>query len=123
VGKLRRVLAEGVEPLLTRSELERLFLELCRDADLPVPSVNAVVLGYEVDAVWPHRKLVVELDGYGFHRSRAAFERDRARDAALQVAGYRVLRVTDRRLAGEAAAVQADVRSLLGLGRLSYAAR
>jgi very-short-patch-repair endonuclease len=69
--------------------------------------------GFEVDALWPHQRLVVELDGYEFHRTRAAFERDRARDAALQLAGYRVLRVTSRRLAGEPAAVAETIRSLL----------
>ena len=31
----------------------------------------------------PHRRLVVELDSFEFHRTARAFERDRARDAAL----------------------------------------
>ena len=85
------VVSEGPAP--TRSELERRFLALCRDAGLPPPAVNVVVAGFEVDAVWPDRRLVVELDGHAFHGTRAAFERDRVRDASLQLAGYRVLRV------------------------------
>jgi very-short-patch-repair endonuclease len=113
VRALRAVLADRIEPAPTRSELERRFLELCRDADLPAPSVNAGVLGYEVDALWPERRVVVELDSYGFHRARSAFEQDRLRDAALQVAGYRVLRITDRRLRTGARAVVQEVRSLL----------
>jgi very-short-patch-repair endonuclease len=36
----------------------------------------------------------VEVDGYGVHGHRAAFERDRRRDQVLAAAGYTVLRVT-----------------------------
>jgi hypothetical protein len=85
-------------PALTRSELERRFLALCSEAGLPRPQVNVLVAGYEVDVVWPAWRLVVELDGYAFHRDRTAFEEDRERDAVLQLAGYRVLRITHRRL-------------------------
>ena len=35
----------------------------------------------------------VELDGYDFHRTRVAFERDRRRDAHLKVKGYTVIRI------------------------------
>jgi very-short-patch-repair endonuclease len=59
------------------------------------------------------RHLVVELDGYAFHRTRAAFERDRARDAALQVAGFRVMRLSPRRLEADEAGILADVEALL----------
>ncbi|HYH59643.1 MAG TPA: DUF559 domain-containing protein [Thermoleophilaceae bacterium] len=57
----------------------------------------------EVDASWPAAKLIVELDSWEFHRTRAAFERDRARDAKLVAAGHRVLRFTWRQLRTEAA--------------------
>ncbi|MGH2925399.1 MAG: DUF559 domain-containing protein [Solirubrobacterales bacterium] len=85
----------------TRSELERRFLDFCDRFALPPPSVNGTVEGLEVDAQWPGPRLAVELDGYEFHRTRAAFERDRARDATLQLAGYRVVRLTYRRLTDE----------------------
>jgi very-short-patch-repair endonuclease len=49
-----------------------------------------MVNGFEVDAHRQRAGLVVELDGFAHHRTRAAFEHDRLRDAALQVAGYRV---------------------------------
>jgi hypothetical protein len=37
-------------PPHTKSDLELLFLDLCRDAGLPTPTMNAYVEGYEVDA-------------------------------------------------------------------------
>ena len=57
--------------------------------------------------------LIVELDGFAFHRSRGAFERDRIRGAELQRAGYRVLRITARRLDRESARIAETIRSLL----------
>jgi very-short-patch-repair endonuclease len=81
-----------------RSDLERRFVDVCRDAGLPLPAVNASVAGFEVDALWPAQRLIVELDGYQYHRTRRAFESDRVRDAELQLAGYRTLRITHRRL-------------------------
>lgn len=78
LGALRRVVADHTDPApATRSELERLFGDLCREQGLPPPRVNHLIAGFEVDAVWPRRRLVVELDGYAYHRSRSAFERDR----------------------------------------------
>ena len=114
---LRAVLADmqPVAPII-RSELERRFLSLCRAAGLPAPSVNVYVNGLEVDALWRDQRLVVELDGEAFHRTRAAFERDRTRDAALLLAGHRVIRVTHRRLEREPAAVIEMMRALLGVG-------
>jgi hypothetical protein len=113
VRPLSDLLALRRLPLDTRFELERRFVELCRDADLPPPAVNVVVEGYEVDAAWPAARLVVELDGYAFHNTRRSFESDRARDAALQVAGHRVLRLTKRRLEAEPEAIVQELRSLL----------
>jgi hypothetical protein len=111
---LAAILAERHRPVPeTRSYLERSFLMLCREAGLPPPLVNSRIEGFEVDMAWPDRGLVVELDGFAFHRTRAAFERDRVRDAALQLAGLRVLRVTARRLGEEPATVAEAIRSLL----------
>jgi very-short-patch-repair endonuclease len=96
---LRRELGE--EARLTRSEAERRLLQLIRRAGLPLPETNVRVLGHEVDALWRTAKLIVEIDGFAAHGTRAAFERDRARDAQLVAAGYRVIRITWRRLRDE----------------------
>lgn len=103
------------DPPRTRSELERDFLDLVRDAGLPEPTINSMVAGFEVDFHWPQRRLVVELDGHAYHHHNAAFERDREKDAALQRAGQRVLRVTHRRLHRHAARVAEDLTALYAL--------
>jgi very-short-patch-repair endonuclease len=110
---LRSLLPDLTSPEPTRSELERLFHHLCSVTDLAAPQVNVLVKGYEVDALWPEARLVVEVDGWEFHKTRAAFERDRARDAALLVAGYRVVRVTYRQLRVDPARVADTLRHLL----------
>jgi very-short-patch-repair endonuclease len=101
------------EPEFTRSEAERRLKALCRASGLPLPKMNARVAGWEVDAFWPAHRLVVEIDGYKYHRSRHAFERDRRKDAALTAALYRVVRVTWRQLVNEPFAVVALLAALL----------
>jgi very-short-patch-repair endonuclease len=110
------IAAADAEPQRTRSDWERDLLDFCDDHGLRRPELNVTVNGYEVDALWRDLKVIVELDSWGFHRSRAAFESDRARDAALQLAGYRVFRITWRRLAHEPEAVAA-LLSAAGAGR------
>jgi very-short-patch-repair endonuclease len=95
----------------TRSDLERRFLEACEGLERPV--VNARVAGLEVDFLWPSARVVVETDGYAFHSSRTAFERDRERDQRLAVAGYTVVRVTHRQLSDAPEAVVDRLRRLL----------
>jgi len=93
---LAAALAEHVAlgTTLTRSELEARFGRLVRDHALPQPRTNVHVEGIEVDALWPEQRLVVELDGWRYHRTERAFERDRERSNLLVVAGYRVARFT-----------------------------
>ena len=87
----------------TRSSLEDAFLELCDAHGIPRPLVNTLVEGYEVDFCWPEDRLIVETDGFEHHGTRAAFERDRARDARLTALGWRVIRLTDAQVRFEAA--------------------
>ncbi len=54
--------------------------------------------GYEVDALFRSERVIVELDGFAYHRDRRSFERDRDRDVATLVAGYATVRVTWERL-------------------------
>jgi very-short-patch-repair endonuclease len=110
-ARLREALLE--EPTLTRSEAERRLRALVRAARLPRPLTNARVCGREVDLLWREQRLIVEVDGFAFHRSRHAFERDRRRDAELVAAGYRVVRFTWRQIVREPEAVVAQLAVLL----------
>jgi very-short-patch-repair endonuclease len=113
---LRRLIDAARQPAFARSPLENRFAEFYREhlADLPAPLTNVSILDHEVDAYWPSHRLVVELDGFGYHGHRAAFERDRARDAAMQAAGYRVVRLTHRQLETEAPRITTQLHKLLG---------
>ena len=96
---LRTLLERETRPAFTRSEAERRLLALIRSAGLPAPDHNVTVTGSERDLVWFEQGLVVETDGWAHHGGRAAFEADRARDAALLARGLRTMRVTWRQLA------------------------
>jgi very-short-patch-repair endonuclease len=110
-------LDEEIDGDRTRSELERLFLELCRRHDLPMPEVNTRVGGLIVDFLWRDPRLIVETDGYRFHRGRAAFEDDRARDLGLRALGFEVLRLSYRQVKEEPGRVAAALRiALAGRG-------
>jgi very-short-patch-repair endonuclease/predicted transcriptional regulator of viral defense system len=96
---LRAILATYEEPPLTQEELERLFLELCREAGIEEPRTQARIEFPEgdsafVDFLWSASMLVVETDGRKSHGTPAAFERDRRRDRRLMMLGYRVVRFT-----------------------------
>jgi hypothetical protein len=97
----------------TRSELEQRFMDLVQDAGLPLPSQNMYLHGFEVDAVWHDHKLIVELDGYEFHHTKDAFERDRDRDARLRAGGWTVLRFSWRQVIDQPATVIAALRATL----------
>ena len=85
----------------TQSELEAKLLPALAEAGLPKPLTQQRIGPYRVDFLGPEHKLVVETDGWQGHGHRAAFERDRARDAWLQADGYTVLRFTWRQLMHE----------------------
>jgi very-short-patch-repair endonuclease len=97
----------------TRSDLERLFLELCERRGIPKPRVNVSVEGYEVDFLWPEHRLIAETDGYRHHGTKAAHQRDRTRDAELLVAGYRTVRFTYEDITQRPHDVAATLRALL----------
>ena len=106
----------GIEADRARSELERLFLRLCRRHRLPLPDANARIGRFTVDFIWRQAALIAETDGYRYHRGRQAFEDDRARDVELRLLGYEVVRFTYRQVMDEPARVAAALRALLSTG-------
>ena len=93
----------------TRSGVERLLLTFCQEQGLPIPQVNVLLHGWLVDAYWPDRKLVVEVDGWRGHRSPAQLHANHQRDLDLRAAGITVLRYTELQLIETPAAVAADI--------------
>lgn len=113
-GRLRRALAlYQPDPAFTRSRFERQFRRRVRAADLPAPSMNFNVAGYELDAYWPEHRFAVELDLFETHGTRAAFERDRLRQEELKLLGIEMIRVTKPRLDREPEAVIRNLATLL----------
>lgn len=109
-GRLRRALEAYVDVAAVESELEARVQRILHRSDLPrgVCQYPVRISGaiYRLDHAWPDQKVAVEIDGFEFHSSRDAFERDRVRRNRLEVAGWLVLNVTHR-------SVERDGRELL----------
>jgi very-short-patch-repair endonuclease len=97
VARLRELLDQRTFRL-TDSELERRFLRIVREADLPMPLTGQHVNGFRVDFYWPDFGLVVETDGLRYHRTPAQQARDRLRDQAHLAVGLTPLRFTHRQV-------------------------
>lgn len=104
---LRRALDDhpgepGVRPLraildehtfrLSDDELERLFRPIAAAAGLPTPLTKHMVNEFEVDFFWPDLGLVVETDGWRYHRTPSAQTRDALRFQVHTAAGLTPLR-------------------------------
>ncbi len=104
-----------------RSPLEARLLALISADGLPMPLCNRKVeVGgkhLEVDFLWPEQRLVVETDGRRYHDNPSAFERDRLRDRALHLSGYRVVRVTWAQIEREPSALVSAIGKLLVVDR------
>jgi hypothetical protein len=99
----------------TRSGFEDDFRAFAAAYALPTPQINVKVHGFEVDALFPEQKVIVECDGYDTHRDRGSFESDRDRDAELLRHGFRTVRLTRQRLLGSPAREAQRLREILGL--------
>ena len=109
--EVREVLRLGLNPL--RSDAEAAFLFVCRDHGIEIPLANHVLHGFEADFHWPRHRVVVEVDGYEFHKERPQFEFDRARGLAHRIGGYEVVRVSASQVLHTPAAVAAAVKAAL----------
>jgi Protein of unknown function (DUF559) len=108
-----RRLAEALteEVPFTRSDLEHATLELFRSFSLPEPDTNAWVSDgeklVEVDFLWREFGLIVEVDGWRYHRSRWRLRQDAAKTAALRAQGWHVIRFSEFEISGTPAQVAA----------------
>jgi very-short-patch-repair endonuclease len=112
----------GIPHPLSETE-QRLAKALARDRELaPLFGFNQfveTVRGHrpKVDLVWTAGRLVVELDGYADHGTRAAFMRDRHRDYELTLTGYTVLRLANDEIAQDIEKAVEKIRDLVQLCR------
>jgi hypothetical protein len=98
----------------TRSDLELLFLGLCKDHDLPRPLVNHRVHGHRVDFFFRDQRVAVETDSWEYHRGSVAMEEDHERDLELRAHGVEIRRYTGDQLEATPDGVVADLREALG---------
>ena len=115
-GTKRLAQAIKSDPQWTRGELEVRMRKLARDHGLPRPLSNHSLAApdhprLEADFYFPTHHLVIETDGWDTHRTRQAFESDRAKDAALTAAGYTVVRFTWRQLRDDPQTVADRIRA------------
>jgi hypothetical protein len=100
------------------SWLERRFLRLLADAGLPRPQTQRVLTRagdrlVRVDCHFPGTKVVVELLGYRFHRSKAQLSRDAMRMNALIADGHLPYQFTYAQVVDESDYVLTTVASAL----------
>jgi very-short-patch-repair endonuclease len=99
---------------------QKLAALLAADPDLgPLFQHNARVQSrrgqsFLVDLLWPDGKVVVEIDGYGFHSSRASFSADRSRDYHLLISGFLVLRLPHDEVVQDAPLALDKIRDVVG---------
>lgn len=111
--RLRRLLAqvdarsESITESLTRFRLQQLGIDTR-------PQVKIAGVG-RVDLLIGSR-LVVEVDGWQYHRDPEKFEADRRRDARLSARGYRVLRFSYRQVMGSWSEVKAAILGAIARG-------
>jgi very-short-patch-repair endonuclease len=77
-----------------RSAAERLLVKLLREAGITGWRTNYPVAGYKVDVAFFKQKVAIEVDGWAFHSDPGAFVKDRNRQNAIALLGWKVLRFT-----------------------------
>ncbi len=84
--------------------------------------VNARVGRFTVDFLWPDLALVIEVDGYRYHRGARAFRDDRDRDVELGQLGFTVHRFADTRIGDDPTGVARATSQLIAQRQRSGAA-
>jgi predicted transcriptional regulator of viral defense system/very-short-patch-repair endonuclease len=112
VARLRAAVdaLEPGDPRKIRSKLERGVLRLIKQHGLPEPQVNLWLFEWEVDLHWPELNIVIELDGWQAHRTKAARDRDYDRDLGLALRGYETHRISWDQYRDQRSAVLAALR-------------
>jgi very-short-patch-repair endonuclease len=114
--RLRAVIADGPAP--TRSDLEDRLLDLLDEARIERPEINAPLrFGDETitpDYLWRARRVAIEADSVTWHDHKLTRERDADKQARLEAAGLRVVRITHRQITRSPQQTLARIRAALG---------
>lgn len=78
---------------------------------------NLSIGPWEVDVAWPDAQVVVEADGFRYHRTRADRERDERKTRWFRARGYDLLRFSDREIDQRPLAVVAEISGALAVAR------
>jgi Protein of unknown function (DUF559) len=105
VRPLRRILDKHTFRL-SDEELELLFRPLAKAAGLPLPLTKVFVNRFEVDFYWPDLGLVIETDGWRYHRTPSAQTRAALRDQTHTASGLTPLRFSHYQVKYEPAHVR-----------------
>ena len=97
----------------TESPFEDAFKAFVKKYGLPTPVYNHPYNGRRLDAFWPEYGVIVELDGWDFHRQRDAFEDDRERDADHLDHDLATVRITQRRFENQPTIEAARLKRML----------
>jgi very-short-patch-repair endonuclease len=87
--RLLQIAADGA-----RSEAERLFVKLMRQAGITGWKTNYRIGGYRADFAFPDARVAIEIDGLAFHSKQSDFQADRVRQNDIALMGWQVLRFT-----------------------------
>jgi very-short-patch-repair endonuclease len=113
--RLRAIVDEG--PVRTRSEFEEVTYDLLRRNRFPRPTTNTPLPGLpswlEVDFHFPGTSLVIEADGEQFHGTRWRRRTDARKQAMIEAAGFRVIRLTWEQVTGDEAQTVRRLRRAL----------
>lgn len=110
MARMRKVL--GLDAL-TDTGLERRFLSIVSRANLPRPETQVSVNGYRVDFYWPHLGLVIETDGWRYHRTSGEQANDRRRDQAHLRSGLTTVRIGEDQIRHEPDVVRCTLATLI----------
>ncbi len=114
VKRVRQACADYLPRDSRKSGLERSFDRwLSKHPEIPEPERNIRLGPWEIDCHWPEQRLALELDGRPYHIVVEEIERDRRKDAWLQIHGTRILRVTDARWKRDRRGVHHDLMAML----------
>jgi very-short-patch-repair endonuclease len=123
LGVLRRVLEQrALGDVRPESLLEAAFAEVVAATGIEIAYQHPVVVAgrrYVLDFAVPEATVCIEVDGLSVHSTREALDHDLARQNALVLAGWHVLRYTSTHLWRRRPAIRDELTRLVTARRLS----